>query len=160
MREKIKAAWFKLLHEEATPNKIATGFAIGLFMAFFPAPVLETFIALGIAYVARANRAACLIGNNFVLLIFPIIPFVFGTEYLIGRMLLQLPQGAPLPRDWNFLYLLQSQGPNYRALVVGALVLAVPSSLIGFFGVKIATTRWQARRNGNATHSLPNTDGA
>ena len=146
MRQKIKNAWQKLLHEEATPNKIAAGFSIGLFMAFFPAPVIDTLVALGIAYLARANRASCLIGNNFVLLIFPIIPFVFGTEYLIGRVILDLPQAAPLPKDWSFWYLLRSQGPNYHALVVGAIVLAIPSVIISFIGVKIATTRWQARQ--------------
>ena len=146
MRQKIKAAWHKLLHEESTPNRIATGFAIGLFTAFFPAPVLDTLAALAIAYLARANRAACLIGNNFVLLIFPVIPFVFGTEYLIGRVLLDLPQAAPMPKDWTFWMLLRSQGPNYHALVVGAIALAVPSAIVSFIAVKIATTRWQARR--------------
>ncbi len=146
MRQKIQNAWQKLLHEESTPNRIAAGFAIGLFTAFFPAPVIDTLAALAIAYMTRANRASCLIGNNFVLLIFPVIPFIFGTEYLIGRLLLQLPQGAPMPEDWNWWMLLRSQGPNYRALVVGAAVLAVPSAIASFIGVKIATTRWQARR--------------
>lgn len=146
MRQKVREAWQKLLHEDATPNRIASGFAIGLFTAFFPAPVVDTLVALAAAYIVRANRAGCLIGNNFVLLIFPIIPFVFGTEYLIGRLLLQLPQAAPMPEDWNFLQLLHSQGPTYRALVVGAVVLAVPSALISFIGVRFAVTRWQARR--------------
>ncbi len=150
--QNVRNAWQKLLHEDATPNKIAAGFAIGLFTAFFPMPILDTLAALGIAYVVRANRAACLIGNNFVLLIFPIIPFVFGTEYLIGRMLLQLPQAAPMPKDWNFSMLLHSQGPNYRAMVAGAFVLAVPSSIASFIGVKIAITRWQARRAGTCPH--------
>ena len=146
MWQKIKSAWQKLLHEDATPNKIATGFAIGLFTAFFPAPILDTLVALAIAYIVHANRAACLIGNNFVLLIFPIIPFVFGTEYLIGRILLHLPQAAPMPKDWNFWMLLRTQGANYHALVVGAVVLAVPFAIGSFIGVKVATTRWQARR--------------
>lgn len=147
MRQKIRNAWQKLLHENATPNKIATGFAIGLFTAFFPAPILDTLVALAIAYIVRANRAACLIGNNFVLLIFPVIPFVFGTEYLVGRMLLHLPQAAPMPKDWSFWWLLHSQGPNYHAMVVGAVVLAVPAAMSSFIGVKIATARWQSRRD-------------
>lgn len=146
MRENIRNAWHKLLHEDATPNKIALGFAIGLFTAFFPAPVIDTLAALAIAYFARANRASCLIGNNFVLLIFPVIPFVFGLEYLIGRLLLDLPQAAPMPSDWTIWMVLRNQGGNYRALVVGAVVLAVPSAIISFVAVKTATTRWQARR--------------
>jgi len=152
--QNVRNAWQKLLHEDATPNKIAAGFAIGLFTAFFPAPVLDTLVALAIAYVFRANRASCLIGNNFVLLIFPVIPFIFGTEYLIGRLVLQLPQAAPLPKDWNFSMLLRSQGPNFRAMVVGAVVLAVPSAIGSFIAVKIAITRWQARRAAGSITSL------
>jgi uncharacterized protein (DUF2062 family) len=145
-REKIKNAWQKLLHEDATPNKIAFGFSIGLFTAYFPMPVLDTLIALAVAYLVKANRASCLIGNNFVLLLFPIIPFIFGLEYFIGKKLLGLPHVPPLPEGWNLWHILYSQGPTYRAIVLGAIVLAVPSAIGSFIAVKIATTKWQKRR--------------
>ncbi len=148
MRQRIWNAWQKLLHEEATPNRIAMGFAIGLFTAFFPTMILDTLVALGMAYLARANRAACLVGNNFFLLIFPVIPFLFGTEYLIGRMLLCQSPSPSMPKHWNLGLLLYSQGANYHAMIVGAAVLAAPASLLSFVGVKVATTRWQGRSRG------------
>lgn len=147
---RIRTAWRKLLHEDATPNRIALGFGLGLFMAYFPAPILDTLIALALAYLFRANRAACLIGNNFVLLLFPIIPFVFGLEFIIGSKLLHETGVSIVPKDWNLWMFLCSQGPNYRALVVGAFVLAVPSGLLSFILVRSATQRWQAYKKASA----------
>lgn len=147
MVQRFLEAWYRLLYEDATPNRIAAGFAVGLFTSFFPAPVLDTVAALALAFLIRGNRAACLFGNNLGLMLFPVIPFVLGTEYLIGRLLLNLPP-ATLPSHWTFWALLKSQEGTYLSLVVGALVLAVPSGIIGFIVVRNATSYWQAMRRG------------
>jgi uncharacterized protein (DUF2062 family) len=138
-------AWYRLLYEDATPNRIALGFAVGLFTSFFPAPVLDTLAALAIAFVVRGNRAACLVGNNLGLMLFPVIPFVLGTEYLIGRLILRLPAVTP-PAHWTLWAFLKSQEGTYYSLVIGSLVLAVPSAIIGFFVVRSATTYYQASK--------------
>jgi uncharacterized protein (DUF2062 family) len=144
MRQRIRNAWQKLLHEEATPNKVALGFAVGLFMAFFPMPIIDTLIAVLIAYLLKANRAACLIGNNFVLLLFPIIPFVFGTEYVIGRHLMHLSEtNNTVPIGWTLWSWLQSPRETFKALLIGAVILAIPAAMISFGLVKSATSRWQ-----------------
>ena len=148
MFQRLLDAWYKLLHEDATPNKIAMGFAVGLFTSFFPAPVLDTVAALALAYLIRGNRASCLIGNNLGLMMFPIIPFVLGIEYFIGRLVLDLPPSVSMPQNWTFWMFLKSQGGTYYALVIGALVLAIPSAIIGFVVVRSATAYWQdTKRN-------------
>lgn len=38
------------MYEDATPNKIAMGFAVGLFTSFYPAPVVDTVVAPALAY--------------------------------------------------------------------------------------------------------------
>lgn len=152
MFQRLLEAWYRLLYEDATPNKIAAGFAVGLFTSFFPAPVLDTVAALALAFLIRGNRAACLFGNNLGLMMFPIIPFVLGTEYLIGRLLLHLPSEAP-PPHWTFWMFLKSQEGTYYSLVVGSLVLAVPSAIIGFIIVRNATSYWQAMKHNKGPSS-------
>jgi uncharacterized protein len=143
---KLRTVWQKLIHEDTTPNNIAFGFALGIFTAFFPAPVIDTLIALAIAHLVKANRAACLIGNNLILLVFPIMPFLFGFEYFIGKKILNQPLTLSLPQDWTFWMLLRNQGPNYYAIAIGAVVLAIPGTIISFFVVKTAAAKWQARK--------------
>jgi uncharacterized protein (DUF2062 family) len=145
LRSKLKALWEKLIRQDASPNKIAGGFAIGLFATFYPVPVVDTLVALAVAWILRANKAACLIGNNFVLLIYPVIPLLLAEEIFVGRLLINAP-ALTTPGDTPiFTWLKAQSGPNLEALLVGGLVLGVPSALGSFWLVRAAARRWQKR---------------
>lgn len=145
VRRKLIELWDKLIRQNASPNEIAGGFAIGLFATFYPVPVVDTLVALAIAWVLRANKAACLIGNNFVLLIYPVIPLLLAAEVFVGHALMKAPALTP-PGEMPFFTWLRSQsGPNLKALLVGGLVLGIPSALFSFWVVRAAARRWQGR---------------
>lgn len=142
---KLKALWLKLIRQDATPNAIAMGFAIGFFSTFYPVPVVDTLVALAVARLVRANIASCLIGNNFILLIFPVIPVLIAAEVYAGRVLIHAPTLTP-PGDTPLLtWLLHQTGANLTAYVLGGLVLGVPSALVSFWGVRKASMAWQKR---------------
>ncbi|HSA60329.1 MAG TPA: DUF2062 domain-containing protein [bacterium] len=145
VRGKLKVAWDRLIRQDASPNAIAAGFAIGLFATFYPFPVLDTLAALAIAWCVRANKAACLIGNNFVLLIYPVIPLLLTAEVVTGRFLLRSPAISP-PGNAPLLAWVKHQTlPNLEALVLGGLVLGIPSALLSFWLVRAAARKWQKR---------------
>jgi uncharacterized protein (DUF2062 family) len=145
LRLKLKALWEKLIRQDASPNKIAGGFAIGLFATFYPVPVVDTLVALTVAWILRANKAACLIGNNFVLLIYPALPLLLATEIFVGRLLITAPALTPPRNTPIFTWLKSQSGPNLEALLVGGLVLGIPSALASFWLVRAAARRWQRR---------------
>ncbi len=147
-RNKLKSVWQKLIQQDATPTAIALGFAIGLFATFYPVPILDTLIALLIARIVRANTVACLIGNNFILLIYPIIPFLLAAEVFVGRQIVRAPPfQLPSHHEITISWLLHQSGPNLKALIIGGLVLGIPSAILFFFIVRKAAKKWQERKS-------------
>jgi uncharacterized protein (DUF2062 family) len=76
---------FRILHVDDTPQRIARGIAVGLWIAFTPFLGLHMILALALAALFRANKALAVlfvwISNPFTLL--PI----YGSAYLTGRFL-------------------------------------------------------------------------
>ena len=145
LQEKFRGLWDKLVHENASPHDIALGFAIGLFATFYPIPIIDTLVALVFAWIIRANKSACLIGNNFVLLIYPVIPLLVGVEFCVGKILLNAPIEFHAPKQWNLTCLFRESWPNIEAFLLGGVVLGLPSAIASYFGVRKAAERWQGR---------------
>ncbi len=141
--KKLKELWIKLVHENDSPNQIAAGFAIGFFATFFPIPVLDTAAAFVIAWMLGVNKSSCLIGNNFVLLIYPVIPLLVGIEFCVGKWMLHESIAFHVPKQWNISYLLHESWPNVRAFLLGGMLLGTPSAIASFFGIRSAVGRWQ-----------------
>ncbi len=142
---KLRALWTRLVHENASPHQIALGFAIGLFATFYPIPVVDTAVALVFAWMVGANKSACLIGNNFILLIYPVIPLLLGAEFFAGKVLLGAPIELHAPSQWNLPAIVRESRPHLHALILGGLVLGIPSSILGYIGVRRATAQWQGK---------------
>jgi len=154
-RNKLRVLWTRLIQQNASPNGIAAGFAIGLFATFYPVPVIDTLVALVIARLVGANTAACLIGNNFVLLIYPAIPLLLAAEVFVGRELIQAPTLAPPGNMPLMTWLLHQTGPNLKAFLLGGVVLGIPSALFSFWGVRTAAQRWQNRNHAQPGKTHP-----
>lgn len=144
--QKIKDVWGRLLHEDATPNQVAAGFAIGFMISFIPLPC-QTILALALAFSLHLNKVACLVGVHLHLTVFPVIPVVFFSEYYVGKILFPYHRMPELETSHFELHTLLRQGwPVLRATLLGALVLGIPSSVLAFFGVRQAAIRWQKNR--------------
>ena len=76
---------FRILHVDDTPQRIARGVAVGVWIAFTPFLGLHMILALALAVLFRANKVLAVLGvwisNPFTLL--PI----YGSAYLMGRFL-------------------------------------------------------------------------
>ncbi len=125
------------------------GFCLGLFVSFLPIPPFQTLSALLLAYICRSNKVASLIGLHIHLLFFPVVPIVFLLEYKIGYRLLDWRLHPNVDTaEITIAYLLQKGWPVLKAMLIGALVLGIPSCLLTYPLVWRAAIRWQeARRN-------------
>jgi uncharacterized protein (DUF2062 family) len=138
MFRKLKNLWLKVIHQDATPHDIALGFAIGLFSTFYPLPVVDTLVALAIAKLVRANLPACLIGNTFIMVIFPVIPLLLAAEVFVGRLIIAAPKLIPPGDTPVFTWLRAQTGPNLAALGLGGLILGIPAALMAYWVVRKA----------------------
>lgn len=151
--EKIKGLWSKLLHQEATPDQVALGFALGFFVSFLPIPGFQILTAVALAYLLRTNKVACLIGLNLHLIFAPAIPLIFVLEYKVGKYLLDLGKLPDLdPETFNWKIALHE---GIYAVIVGSLVIGIPCAVVSYFIVRRATIRWQAARRQTSLVQTP-----
>lgn len=77
---------FRILHVDDSPNRIAMGVAIGLFVGWTPLIGLHTLMVLPLAFVVRANKLVAL-ACVWVTNIFTAVP-IYYFNYLVGWALL------------------------------------------------------------------------
>jgi uncharacterized protein (DUF2062 family) len=155
---------FRILHVDDTPQRIARGMAVGLWVAFTPLMGIQMAIALGGAILFRANKALavmCVWLSNPLTL----VP-VYGPCYLIGRFLvrrihpdIQASQvGEQLSRIFSFSTLLTSFhsaafwkevavvfGKIGLEVTVGGFVLGTLFAIIGYFATYWIVTNHRAK---------------
>ncbi|MCX7919309.1 MAG: DUF2062 domain-containing protein [bacterium] len=82
----IKLHYLKILRLKDTPEKIAGGFAIGVFIGLFPTPWIGLILAPFLATILKRNRVASILGT---LVMNPFTsPFVYAVSYTLGVFLL------------------------------------------------------------------------
>lgn len=85
----FKLNLIRLARIKSTPDAIARGMALGVFIGFTPFFGLHILIALLFAFLLRQNKIAMFVG---VWITNPITaPFIYALEYEVGRMLLGKP---------------------------------------------------------------------
>lgn len=82
----LKYHFKRLLRLNDTPESIAGGVAIGVFIGLFPTPWVGLILAPFLATLLKKNRVASLIGT---LVMNPVTsPFVYALSYTLGLLLL------------------------------------------------------------------------
>ncbi len=92
---------YRIIHVDDSPNRIATGAAIGLFIAWTPAVGLHTLIVLAITSMTKANKFVAITCS----LVFNILtaPLILYPNYLLGKIILnQFRNGQSLTQEQVF----------------------------------------------------------
>ncbi len=85
---KIKYYYYMLIKGRESPDRIARGFAIGVFVAFNPLLGIHTILCILLSLIFRASKTASILGS---LICNPItIPIIYFSEYEIGKYCLKL----------------------------------------------------------------------
>ena len=133
----------RLSSVEASPDSVAFGFALGIFLGFTPLIGLKTLLALLIAWVFRCSKLAAFIGVTVHDLVWPFVPVLLRAEYQIGYWYLSHPHHFA-PRlhlalhdlhpalDWS------TALTTARPLLIGSMALGLPIAALSYAAVRTA----------------------
>ena len=152
MVRQAKLNLLRFIRLSGTPDEIAKGFALGIFIGMTPTFGFQMIIAIFFAFLLRENKLAAIIG---VWITNPITaPFIYAAEYELGRRLLQL---EPLSFDIDFTFesLMALSWEILGPLLFGSLVFGVLCTAISYAVVlrmipslkTLRVPRWPRRRH-------------
>ena len=127
VREKL----LHLLKDNNTPQGIALGTALGVFISTLPVYGLHTALVVIVAVIVpRANKLAILLGTNFS--IPPTLPFITWGGYEVGRRVLNKDY-APLNMNYFQHFTFKKLGEFYYPLLVGSVIMGMVCAVITYF---------------------------
>ncbi|MEN8245719.1 MAG: DUF2062 domain-containing protein [Thermodesulfobacteriota bacterium] len=130
LKEKFRLFLIRIRDLQGEPRYVATGMAIGVFVAVTPTIPLHTIIALALAFVFKGSKAAAVIGVWFSN---PLtIPVLYYGSYKIGTLLLR----GPVPYDIHFESIseLLNLGLDVTlAMLIGGALLGIIPAVIAYF---------------------------
>jgi uncharacterized protein len=118
----FKLNMVRFIRLRGTPDEIAKGLALGVFIGLTPTLGFQMIIAIFLAILLRENKLAAALG---VWITNPLTaPFIYALEYETGRLLLGLSR-ARFPAELSF-SALQAMGWHVLLpLCVGSLIYGV-----------------------------------
>jgi uncharacterized protein len=147
----------KLLAIRDTPEAIAGGVAIGIFIGFTPLIGLKTLLTIFFAWLTGSNVLAAVIASAGHDILWPVMPVIFRWEYDVGYWLLSSPHQLPPPllhtrlamHSWrNWTHLLTVGKP----LLLGSLICSAPFGLLSYFVTQRVIVRHRQKK---AAHPAP-----
>ncbi len=131
LRRSALYVYYRFLRLKGSPEEIARGLGIGVFMGFTPTLGIQTISAIFVAAVFKGNKFLAALGAGITN---PLtIPFFYTGTYKIGSAVL----GNPL--DFSFLSHPTFQdfwsigNDLFLALWVGGLIVGIPSGIVFYF---------------------------
>jgi uncharacterized protein (TIGR03546 family) len=141
----------KLLAIRDTPEAIASGVAIGIFIGFTPLIGLKTVLTILFAWLTRSNIVAAVIASAAHDILWPVMPVIFRWEYEVGFWLLSHPHHWPPPltrkgfelhtwRNWTHLFTVG------KPLLLGSVVCSAPVALLTYVFTQRLVARHQRKK--------------
>jgi len=142
----------KLLAIRDTPEAIAGGVAIGIFIGFTPLVGLKTALTILFAWLTRSNILAAVIASAAHDILWPVMPVIFRWEYDVGYWLLSQPHRLPPSltrthwdmhslRNWSNLLTVG------KPLLIGSIVCSAPFAFLSYLFAKRLVTRHHLKKH-------------
>ncbi len=132
----------EILAVKEPPRKVASAFAVGIFIGMSPLLGLHTLLGIYLAWQLKLNKLVTLVGV-YITNPWTIVPiYSFGTW--VGMKILGVERFIP-PMDWSHMTLkLLLQEFEYLLLpfVVGSTIIGTAAAAIGYFLIY-----WAVKRN-------------
>ncbi len=125
----LKLLLLRMVRLRATPNDIAKGFALGIFVGMTPLMGFHMLIAVFLALLLRENKIAAAVG---VWITNPLTaPFIYALQYESGRLLLGYER-ARLPAVLTFESLRTLGWEVLAPMTVGSLLYGLVLALVAY----------------------------
>jgi uncharacterized protein len=128
-RVKLRLAYEHIRHLQGDPHYVATGMAIGVFVAATPTIPFHTIIAITLAFVFKGSKPAAVIGVWFSN---PLtVPFFYYGSYKIGALLMQMDLPAQMPTE-SITDMLDLGFDVTLAMMIGGCVLGIVPAIVAY----------------------------
>lgn len=142
-KRRARYHYLKILRIDDPPERIARGAAIGVLMGVLPTFGLGAFMAIGVAFVLKANKAASVLGSFIVN---PLTaPFFWTLSIVIGSLILGEDYSSILARVKEDGFFAGAEW-TYIVYMVGNIILSIIFTLASYYLVKWAVTRHRAKK--------------
>jgi uncharacterized protein len=136
--------YMKILRIKSSPHEIALGMSLGVFIGLLPIIPFQAITVLALALALRCSKLTALIGT---LVTNPLtIPFLYLMMLRVGRFVLPGGRERLNPEHWTAGELLQTGWHFYGKMLLGGLLIAVPSALFVYFLALTISKTHQRRR--------------
>ncbi|MFQ5715646.1 MAG: DUF2062 domain-containing protein [Nitrospinales bacterium] len=144
LKRALKYYYYRFARLKSTPEEMALGVSIGLFVGFTPTFGVQSVVAVFVAAVFRGDKilaaAAAFVTNPVT------IPFIYAGTYLVGTAVLQNPVDAGFLSQPSIEGLWETSGDIFVALWVGGVIVGLLVALLAYyvlvnFGMTILT-KW------------------
>lgn len=128
--KKLKGLYHKLIHSHATPEEVAQGFALGIFISLTPTIGIQTLLAIGMAALLKKNEIAAIVG---VWLTNPLtfLPIYFFT-YRLGHLFLGEVSPKPLKPE-GIVDFFHIGGDLLIPLWLGGFTVGIVAAVISYY---------------------------
>jgi len=127
----------RLVSLDDSPQRIALGFAVGVFLAFTPLLGLHTVLGLLLAFAFGLNRVAVLVGLfiNNPWTLFPI----YGLATYVGGLFVGFPPGLQVPSpdfgsifQTRFWVEMAGEWTFWKPLLLGSVILSCAAAALSY----------------------------
>jgi uncharacterized protein (DUF2062 family) len=146
IRRFARSFYDRFVRLHGSPEDIAWGAALGLFVAMTPTMGIQTYLAVPLAALFRISKVAA---AATVWLTNPVTaPFIYGLNYMVGATLLGYPLKAPFFSNPSWQVLWDSGKSVFLALTVGGILTGIVAGVAGYFLTlgMVKAAREKARR--------------
>jgi uncharacterized protein (DUF2062 family) len=130
-RRTIRYYWLQFKRLQDTPQKIAWGMFLGVFIGVTPTVPFHTVAVLFLAPLCRVSPVAALI-RMFVMNPITMAPMYYAA-YKVGAAVMFRDAPLHFPETFDVTSLLDLLWRGGLALQVGGVILALPSALLSYF---------------------------
>lgn len=140
----LRHAYKKMLRVKSSPHDVALGLSLGVFIGLLPIIPFQTVTVLVLAVALRCSKLTALLGT---LISNPLnIPFLYFIMYRLGRFFLPDLRGRYNPEHLTILDLLQTGWHVLATMLLGGVLLGIPTALAAYFLARYLTRLHHARR--------------
>jgi len=150
MKRVGKYFYYRFIRVRSSPQEMARGLFIGLFVAFTPTFGVQSIVSIFFAALFRGSKIlaglAPFVTNPLTM------PFFYGGTYLLGAAILQRPIDPDFLSKPSLEGLWEAGGEIFMALWVGGVLVGFVVGLIGYFVALTLGPKIQKRfaRNGKS----------
>jgi hypothetical protein len=131
-RERFKQFYDQFISLKGTPESIAFGMAIGIFVGTTPTVPFHTIFIIILTYILRQNFTAAYLGSW--LISNPItMPLLYLTQYHLGKYLLGDNQLPLVINDYSIWHIVHAGKTVACPLLLGGIIMAPFFALPAYF---------------------------